>query len=80
MLIYSLCAAMRRQSLWPEAVEAALDKELGPRRPLYRVQPLYFRIHFLVHVVVNVSRTETGNKFFKEVLETQKQGCGSALI
>jgi hypothetical protein len=51
-------------SLWPEAVEAALDKELGPGRPLHGVQPLYLRVHFLVHVVVNVSRTETRNKLF----------------
>jgi hypothetical protein len=65
MLIYSLRAAMPRQSLWPEAVEEALDKELGPRRPFHRVQALYLRIHFLVHIVVDVSRTETGKKFKK---------------
>ncbi len=56
---------MPRLSLWPEAVEATLDKELGPRRPLHRVQPLYFRVDFLVHIVVDVSRTGTRNKLFK---------------
>jgi len=55
---------MPQLSLWPEAVETALDKELGPRRPFYGVQPLYLRIHFLVHVVVDVSRAETRNKSF----------------